>query len=69
VLRMPLPRSMPANHPPETMLRRFAWSRASQAEVRRIVAHLLRRCRKCSEIVLSELPGRPSVSSRQEDTR
>ena len=52
-------------HPAEETLRRFKRGEGSPAENRAVVAHLLRGCKICSEIVREAIqPETPSVRGR-----
>jgi len=51
-------------HPTERALRRFVVGTTSPAENRVIVAHLLRRCDRCSKVV-AEAIGEPSRAVRR----
>jgi hypothetical protein len=52
-------------HPAEETLRRFRRGEGSPAENREVVAHLLRGCKICSEIVREAIqPETPSVRGR-----
>jgi hypothetical protein len=52
-------------HPAEETLRRFRTGKGSPAENREVVAHLLRGCKICSEIVREAIqPETPSARER-----
>ena len=48
---------MEREHPTEKMLRRFVVGTTSPAENRAIVAHLLRRCGRCSPVLAAACGG------------
>jgi hypothetical protein len=61
-LKMAIEWTPNTNHPPRAMLWRFARGIAQRDEARQVVAHLLRRCGACSQIVAAELPVLPERS-------
>jgi hypothetical protein len=56
-------------HPAEETLRRFVLGTASPAENRAIVAHLLRRCSRCSRVLGKLLPEPEAVFSKRSKTK